>query len=338
MVLTWLSILLAATISLSSLLTVSAQSKGPGPRAGHCIVEHNGVVYILGGTPPSSSEYANFTSLKLPQSNWQAAPPDTFPWVDLPAPPVSIHIPALTMTYDKLKPTLTPSWTDCFATDDGRIVVVGGSAQLVVYDTGSQQWSQPAASIKFGPSVSTGMFQDPVYIQSRILGDGVTGLVVCTLNWNSQPQPYYLDTKTWTVTLAIGTSLTTPPSAPGTTNGWGVVPGGGPLLPPNGFRHFSLVVMGNTAYIMGGYSTLLTGQISDWNSITSFPVMQAPSSSRCCCFFAIDFICCRIPFPLHADKQTCIQKQNAHCFFFSSDWTHPPPLYIYSYSSSSKRW
>ncbi|KAF9295323.1 hypothetical protein BGZ88_002347 [Linnemannia elongata] len=279
MVLTWLSILLAATISLSSLLKVSAQSKGPGPRAGHCIVEHNGVVYILGGTPPSSSEYANFTSLKLPQSNWQAAPPDTFPWVDLPAPPVSIHIPALTMTYDKLKPTLTPSWTDCFATDDGRIVVVGGSAQLVVYDTGSQQWSQPAASIKFGPSVSTGMFQDPVYIQSRILGDGVTGLVVCTLNWNSQPQPYYLDTKTWTVTLAIGTSLTTPPSAPGTTNGWGVVPGGGPLLPPNGFRHFSLVVMGNTAYIMGGYSTLLTGQISDWNSITSFPVMQAPSST-----------------------------------------------------------
>lgn len=279
MLLTWLSILLVATTSLSSLPTVSAQSKGPGPRAGHCIVEHSGVVYILGGTPPSSSEYANFTSLKLPQSNWQAVYPDTFPWVDLPAPPVSIHIPALTMTYDKLKATLTPSWTDCFATDDGRIVVVGGNAQLLVYDIGSQQWSQPAASIKFGPSVSSGMFQDPVYIQSRILGDGVTGLVVCTLTWNSQPQPYYLDTKTWTVTLAIGTSLTTPPSAPGTTNGWGVVPGGGPLLPPNGFRHFSLVVMGNTAYIMGGYSTLLTGQISDWNSITSFPVLQAPSST-----------------------------------------------------------
>ncbi|KAF9549455.1 hypothetical protein EC957_003844 [Mortierella hygrophila] len=277
--LTWLSILLFATTSLSSLLTASAQSKGPGPRAGHCIVEHSGVVYVLGGTPPSSSEYANFTSLKLPQSNWQAVSPDTFPWVDLPAPPVSVHIPALTMTYDSLKATLTPSWTDCFATDDGRIVVVGGSAQLLVYDIGSQQWSQPAASIKFGPSVSSGMFQDPVYIQSRILGDGVTGLVVCTLNWNSQPQPYYLNTETWTVTLAIGTSLTTPPSVPGTSNGWGVVPGGGPLLPPNGFRHFSLVVMGNTAYIMGGYSTLLTGQISDWNSITSFPVLQAPSTT-----------------------------------------------------------
>ncbi|KAF9152727.1 hypothetical protein BG015_004821 [Linnemannia schmuckeri] len=274
-----MSIFLIATTSLSTLQLVNAQSKGPGPRAGHCIVEHSGVVYILGGTPPLSSEYANFTSLKLPQNNWQGAHPDTFPWVDLPAPPVSVHIPALTMTYDKLTPTLTPSWTDCFATDDGRIVVVGGSAQLLVYDIGSQQWSQNAGSIKFGPAVSTGLFLNPVYIQSRILGDGVTGLVVCTLNWNSQPQPYYLDTKTWTVTLAIGTSLTTPPSAPGTTNGWGVVPGGGPLLPPNGFRHFTLVIMGNTAYIMGGYSTLLTGQINDWNSITSFPVQQAPSST-----------------------------------------------------------
>ncbi|KAG0292084.1 hypothetical protein BGZ96_004571 [Linnemannia gamsii] len=279
MLLTWVSILLVVTISLSSLQLANAQSKGPGPRAGHCIVEHSGVVYVLGGTPPFSSEYANFTSLKLPQSGWQVTRPEQFPWVDLPAPPVSVHIPALTMTYDKLTPTLTPSWTDCFATDDGRIVVVGGSAQLLVYNIGSSQWSEPAGSFKYGPSVSSDMFLNPVYIQSRILGDGVTGLIVCTLTWNSQPQPYYLDTKTWTVTLAIGTSLTTPPSAPGSSNGWGVVPGGGPLLPPNGFRHFSLAVMGNTAYIMGGYSTLLTGQISDWNSITSFPVQQAPSST-----------------------------------------------------------
>lgn len=297
MLLAWLSMLLVVTTSLSSLQLANAQSKGPGPRAGHCIVEHSGVVYVLGGTPPFSSEYANFTSLKLPQNGWQEIRPEQFPWVDLPAPPVSVHIPALTMTYDKLTPNLTPSWTDCFATDDGRIVVVGGSAQLLVYNIGSSQWSEPAGSFKYGPSVSSGMFLNPVYIQSRILGDGVTGLVVCTLTWNSQPQPYYLDTKTWTVTLAIGTSLTTPPSAPGSSNGWGVVPGGGPLLPPNGFRHFSLVVMGNTAYIMGGYSTLLTGQISDWNSITSFPVQQAPSSSMFCFSYATIVVVYNPPIP-----------------------------------------
>ncbi|KAF9091858.1 hypothetical protein BGX23_004811 [Mortierella sp. AD031] len=243
------------------------------------MVEHNNVVYVLGGTPPQSSTYANFTSLKLPQHGLQSDSPDTFHWSDLPAPPISVHIPSLTMTYSNLAPTASPSWTDCFATDDGRIVVVGGSAQVLVFDIGSSTWSQPAASLKYGPSVSSGMFLNPVYIQSRILGDGVTGLVVCTLTWNSQPQPYYLDTKTWMVTLAIGTPLTTPPSTTSSSNGWGVVPGGGPLLPPNGFRHFSLVVMGKTAYIMGGYSTLLTGEIRDWSSITSFPVQQAPSST-----------------------------------------------------------
>ncbi|KAK3843236.1 MAG: hypothetical protein J3R72DRAFT_441133 [Linnemannia gamsii] len=272
------SLFLITITTLSSLHTAHAQ-KAPGPRAGHCIVEHNGVVYVLGGTPPVSSAYANFTSLQLPQNNIWDVQPDDFPWTALAPPPVSIHIPALTMTYNSQTPTVTPSWTDCFATGDGRIVVVGGSAQLLVYDIASAAWSQPAGSIKFGPSVSSGMFLNPVYIQSRILGDGTTGLVVCTLTWNSQPQPYYLDTKTWTVTLAIGTVLTTPASAPGSSNGWGVVPGNGPLLPPNGFRHFTLVVLGNTAYIMGGYSTLLTGEVRDWSSITSFPVLQAPSST-----------------------------------------------------------
>ncbi|KAF9911970.1 hypothetical protein EC991_001417 [Linnemannia zychae] len=233
----------------------------------------------MGGTPPVSSAYANFTSLHLPQNSIWDIKPDDFSWTELTPPPVSIHIPALAMTYNSQTPTVTPSWTDCFATNDGRIVVVGGSAQLLVYDIASSAWSQPAGSIKFGPSVSSGMFSNPVYIQSRILGDGTTGLVVCTLTWNSQPQPYYLDTKTWTVTLAIGTPLTTPASTPGSSNGWGVVPGNGPLLPPNGFRHFSLAVLGNTAYIMGGYSTLLTGEVRDWSSITSFPVQQAPSST-----------------------------------------------------------
>ncbi|KAF9128342.1 hypothetical protein BGW39_005151 [Mortierella sp. 14UC] len=272
------SILFVAT-TFSSLIHTTHAQKAPGPRAGHCIVELNGVVYVLGGTPPVSSAYANFTSLQLPQDNIWSVKPDDFPWTELTPPPVSIHIPALTMTYNSQTPTATPSWTDCFATDDGRIVVVGGSAQLLVFDIASSAWSQPAGSIKFGPSVSSDMFLNPVYIQSRILGDGTTGLVVCTLTWNSQPQPYYLDTKTWTVTLAIGTALTTPASTPGSSNGWGVVPGNGPLLPPNGFRHFSLVVLGNTAYIMGGYSTLLTGEIRDWSSITSFPVQQAPSST-----------------------------------------------------------
>ncbi|KAF9360497.1 hypothetical protein BGX26_009045 [Mortierella sp. AD094] len=135
------------------------------------------------------------------------------------------------------------------------------------------------------------MFLNPVYIQSRILADGHTALVVCTLTWNSQPQPYYLDTDTWTVTLAIGTADTTPPSTSSSSSGWGVVPGGGPLLPPAGFRHFTLAILGQDksqannhygngqAYIIGGYSTLVTGQVSDWDAITSFPVQQAPSKS-----------------------------------------------------------
>ncbi|KAF9101356.1 hypothetical protein BGX27_011504 [Mortierella sp. AM989] len=97
------------------------------------------------------------------------------------------------------------------------------------------------------------MFLDPVYIQSRILADGYTALIVCTLRWNSQPQPYYLNTNTWTVTLAIGTSDTTPPSSSSSSNGWGVIPGGGPMLPPAGFRHFSLAILGqDKAVIMFG--------------------------------------------------------------------------------------
>ncbi|KAG0321418.1 hypothetical protein BGZ99_003930 [Dissophora globulifera] len=199
----------------------------------------------------------------------------------------------LTMTFSPLSATLTPSWIDCFATDDGRIVVVGGSFQLLVYNIASGTWGDtttPATTLNYGPSVISGMFTNPVYIQSRILADGYTALVVCTLTWNSQPQPYYLDTNTWSITLAIGTALTTPPSSSSSSSGWGSVPGGGPLLPPAGFRHYSLAIMGQDktkankhygngkAYIVGGYSTLVTGLVQDWDAITSFPVQQAPSN------------------------------------------------------------
>ncbi|KAG0020247.1 hypothetical protein BGZ80_004538 [Entomortierella chlamydospora] len=198
------------------------------------------------------------------------------------------------MTYSTQTSTATPSWIDCFATDDGRIVVVGGSFQVLVYNIASSSWSDtntPSSSLQYGPYVQSSMFLNPVYIQSRILADGYTALVVCTLTWNSQPQPYYLDTNTWKVTLAIGTDDTTPPSSSGSFNGWGVVPGGGTLLPPAGFRQFTLAILGQDksqaknhygngqAYIIGGYSTLVTGQVSDWATITSFPVQQAPSKT-----------------------------------------------------------
>ncbi|KAG0365967.1 hypothetical protein BGZ54_005993 [Gamsiella multidivaricata] len=197
------------------------------------------------------------------------------------------------MTYSSQTPTSTPSWIDCFATDDGRIIVVGGGFQLLVYNIGTSSWSDtatPASSIIFGPNVSSNMFLNPVYIQSRILADGFTALVVCTLTWNSQPQPYYLDTNTWLVTLAIGTSQTTPPGTTGALSGWGAIPGGGTLLPPAGFRHYTLAILGQDknepkknygngrAFIIGGYSTLVTGQVQDWDAITSFPVQQAPSN------------------------------------------------------------
>ncbi|KAF9349079.1 hypothetical protein BGX34_002066, partial [Mortierella sp. NVP85] len=195
------------------------------------------------------------------------------------------------MTYSAATTSQTPSWTDCFATDDGRIVVVGGSSQVLVYTIGTSSWSNspPSGAIKFGPSVPSGMFLNPVYIQSRILADGYTALVVCTLTWNSQPQPYYLDTNTWTVTLAIGTSLTTPPASSASSSGWGTISGGSPM-PPTGFRHYTLAVLGQDksksddhygngrALIIGGYSTLVTGQVQDWDTVTSFPVQQAPSN------------------------------------------------------------
>ncbi|KAG0005971.1 hypothetical protein BGZ65_009735 [Modicella reniformis] len=221
--------------------------------------------------------------------------PETFPWVDMPNPPVSIHITNLTMTYSRLAPTLTPSWIDCFATDDGRIVLVGGNFQVLVYTIATSTWSDtvtPASSLKFGPSVSSNMFLNPVYIQSKILADGFTALVVCTLSWNSQPQPYYLNTRTWTVTLAIGTSQTTPASSSSSSSGWGSIPGGGTLLPPAGFRHYTLAILGQDkaeaqnhygngrAFIIGGYSTLVTGQVQDWDALTSFPVQQAPSNGK----------------------------------------------------------
>jgi hypothetical protein len=135
------------------------------------------------------------------------------------------------------------------------------------------------------------MFLNPVYIQSRILADGYTALVVCTLTWNSQPQPYYLDTNTWTVTLAIGTALTTPPASSASSSGWGTISGGTPM-PPTGLRHYTLAVLGQDksksddhygngrALIIGGYSTLVTGQVQDWDTVTSFPVQQAPSNGN----------------------------------------------------------
>ncbi|KAG0354474.1 hypothetical protein BG005_006465 [Podila minutissima] len=194
------------------------------------------------------------------------------------------------MTFDSLAPTATPAWIDCFATDDGRIVVVGGSFQLLVYNIGSSSWDASAAStFKYGPLVSSGMFLNPIYIQSKILADGYTALVVCTLTWNSQPQPYYLDTRSWTVTLAIGTAETTP-VASGRSNGWGAIPSFTTLAPPAGLRHFTLAILGQDkdepkkhygngrAYILGGYSTLVTGQVKDWEVVTSFPVQQAPSN------------------------------------------------------------
>ncbi|KAF9190918.1 hypothetical protein BGZ51_008067 [Haplosporangium sp. Z 767] len=198
------------------------------------------------------------------------------------------------MSYSSATSTATPAWTDCFATDDGRIVVVGGSFQLLVYNIKSATWGDtatPASSLKYGPSVSSGMFLSPVYLQSRILADGFTALVVCTLKWNSQPQPYYLDTNTWTVKLAIGTAETTPPGTLGSSSGWGPIPGGSTLLlPPAGFRHYTLAILGQDknqpkdhygngrAFILGGYSTLVTGQVQDWDAMTSFPVQQAPSN------------------------------------------------------------
>ncbi|KAF9202961.1 hypothetical protein BGZ49_006921 [Haplosporangium sp. Z 27] len=198
------------------------------------------------------------------------------------------------MTFSSQSSTATPSWIDCFATDDGRIIVVGGSFQVLVYNIGSSTWDDtntPSSSLQYGKYVQANMFLNPVYIQSRILADGHTALVVCTLTWNSQPQPYYLDTNTWMVTLAIGTSDTTPPISSSSSSGWGVVPGGGPLLPPAGFRHYTLAILGQDknqpnnhygngqAYIIGGYSSLVTGQVSDWSAITSFPVQQAPSKN-----------------------------------------------------------
>ncbi|KAG0231547.1 hypothetical protein BGX31_005485 [Mortierella sp. GBA43] len=284
--------ILALLLLLAPTLHVAAQSKGPGPRAGHCVVEHDNVLYFLGGTPPTSPSYAAFTSLKLPL-NSVSVDPDTLPWLDLPNPPVAVQITNLTMSFSSQAPTLTPSWIDCFATDDGRIVVVGGSFQILVYNIGTSTWGDtvtPATSIKFGPSVTSNMFLNPVYIQSRILADGYTALVVCTLTWNSQPQPYYLDTRTWTVTLAIGTAQTTPVGSASSSSGWGAIPGGGTPLPPSGFRHYTLAILGQDksdtknhygngrAFIIGGYSTLVTGQVQDWDALSSFPVQQAPSN------------------------------------------------------------
>ncbi|KAF9319958.1 hypothetical protein BG003_007642 [Podila horticola] len=282
---------MAVTLALLLILHlthVAAQSRGPGPRAGHCVVEHDNVLYFLGGTPPTSTNYAAFTSLKLPLS--VSTDPETFAWADLPNPPVPVQITNLTMTFSSLAPAATPAWIDCFATDDGRIVVVGGSFQLLVYNIGSSSWDASAAStFKYGPLVSSGMFLNPIYIQSRILADGYTALVVCTLTWNSQPQPYYVDTRSWTVTLAIGTAETTP-VASGRSNGWGAIPGVTTLAPPAGLRHFTLAILGQDknepkkhygngrAYILGGYSTLVTGQVQDWAVVTSFPVQQAPSN------------------------------------------------------------
>ncbi|KAF9966663.1 hypothetical protein BGZ70_001650 [Mortierella alpina] len=195
----------------------------------------------------------------------------------------------MTMTFSTSEPRASPAWIDCFATDDGRIVVVGGSFQVLVYNIATAAWGD-ATNLRYGPSVSSGMFLKPVYLQSRILADGFTALVVCTLNWNSQPQPYYLNTNTWMVTLAIGTPETTPVASSSSTNGWGPVPGGGPLLPPAGLRHFTLAILGQDkndhknhygngrAFIMGGYSSLVTGLVQDWDVLTSFPVQQAPSN------------------------------------------------------------
>ncbi|KAF9959578.1 hypothetical protein BGZ72_009308 [Mortierella alpina] len=195
----------------------------------------------------------------------------------------------MTMTFSTSEPRASPAWIDCFATDDGRIVVVGGSFQVMVYNIATASWGD-TINLRYGPSVSSGMFLNPVYLQSRILADGSTALVVCTLNWNSQPQPYYLNTNTWMVTLAIGTPETTPVASSSSTNGWGPVPGGGPLLPPAGLRHFTLAILGQDkndpknhygngrAFILGGYSSLVTGLIQDWDVLTSFPVQQAPSN------------------------------------------------------------
>ncbi|KAG0262776.1 hypothetical protein BG011_009697 [Mortierella polycephala] len=288
-------ILLLAVLLFTPLHT-HAQSKGPGPRAGHCIVEHDNILYFLGGSPVVSSSYAPFTSLKLPVSSASSADPESLPWMDLPNPPVSVYINNLTMTFSSATPTATPAWTDCFATDDGRIVVVGGSFQLLVYNIKSATWGDtatPATGLKYGVFVSSGMFLNPIYLQSRILADGFTALVICTLKWNSQPQPYYLDTNTWTVKSAIGTAETTPPGTPGSSSGWGPIPGGGSLLlPPAGFRHYTLAILGQDknqpkdhygngrAFMIGGYSTLVTGQVQDWDSMTSFPVQQAPSNGK----------------------------------------------------------
>lgn len=296
-------LLLTTTANLLSLAFapssfVHAQSKGPGPRAGHCVVEHNNVVYVLGGTPPVSSSYAAFTSLKLPVSGITPAASESLPWQDLPSPASTlIQISNLTMTFQSLNPTATPNWIDCFATDAGQIIVVGGSFQLMSYDIGTSTWTEGTTlvpQLQYGPSVSAGMFQNPVYVQSRILADGFTALIVCTLNWNSQPQPYYLDTRTWTLTWAIGTPQTTPIGSTTSGSGWGSVPGVTTVLPPAGYRHFTLAILGQDksdkknwgngrAYIVGGYSTLVTGQVQDWDAITSFPVQQAPSSSKCFC-------------------------------------------------------
>ncbi|KAG0267275.1 hypothetical protein DFQ27_008929 [Actinomortierella ambigua] len=280
----------AALLQLASLIL--AQSKGPGPRAGHCVVEHDNTVYFLGGTPPFPS-YAGFTSLQLPVPAIASNNPETLPWKDLPDPPISIYIANLTLTITQPAPP-TPAWTDCFATKDGRIVVVGGQVQVLVYEIATQTWRGGAGEIslalKFGPSVSVNPFQQPAYIQSRILADGLTALVVCTLTWNSQSDPYYLDTTTWTVSRAIGTPDTTPVSGAGTAaTGWAPVPGGGPVLPPSGFRHYTLAIVGQdpdepkehygngAAFIVGGYSTLITGEVKDWDAMTSIPVQQAPS-------------------------------------------------------------
>ena len=294
--------LLFATSILFSLLsfssvttsTVHAQSKGPGPRAGHCVVEHNNVVYVLGGTPPISSSYAAFTSLKLPVSSITPDSSESLPWQDLTPPPEPIQITNLTITFSSLNPTATPNWSDCFATDDGKIVVVGGGFQLMSFDIGSNTWTDGPSivpQLQYGPSVAPGMFLSPVYMQARILADGYTAIVVCTLNWNSQPQPYYLDTRSWTITWAIGTASTTPVGSTSAASGWGMVPGVTTTLPPAGFRHFTLAVLGQDkkdknhygngrAYMIGGYSTLVTGLVQDWDAITSFPVQQAPSSGK----------------------------------------------------------
>ncbi|KAG0240987.1 hypothetical protein BGW41_006439 [Actinomortierella wolfii] len=271
---------------------ILAQSKGPGPRAGHCVVEHDNTVYFLGGTPPLPS-YAGFTSLQLPIASIVSSDAETLPWKDLPEPPMSIYIRNLTLTISQPAPP-TPSWTDCFATKDGRIVVVGGAAQILVYNIASQTWTGASGelsnNLKLGPTVSVNPFHQPAYIQARILADGVTALVVCTLLWTSQSDPYYLDTTTWTVSRAIGTPETTPVSGGGATaSGWAPVPGGGPVLPPSGFRHYSLAIVGQDpdepkehygnghAFLVGGYSTLITGEVKDWDALTSIPVQQAPS-------------------------------------------------------------